>query len=73
MSKLRVPKVDLFTGTAGALARMSHRGERLSETRFLTFETSVCRRNAGEGARAPSKALNAVSVLSSNGALSRED
>jgi hypothetical protein len=73
MSKFRFLRVDLFTGNAGALARMSHRGERLTETRFLTFVISVCRRNAGEGARAPSKALNAVSVLISNGALSRED
>jgi hypothetical protein len=73
MSKFRSFRVDLFTGNAGALARRSHRGERLSETRFLTFETSVCGHNAGEGARAPSKSLNAVSVLNSNGALSRED
>jgi hypothetical protein len=57
MSKFRFLRVDLFTGNAGALARMSHRGERLSETRFLTFETSVCRRNAGEGARAPSESV----------------
>jgi hypothetical protein len=52
----RILTVDLFTGSAGALARISHRGERLGR-KFLSFETSVCRRDAGEGARAPSESV----------------
>lgn len=48
--------LDIFTGSAGALGRMSRRGERLGR-KFLSFETRVCRRDAGEGARAPSESV----------------
>jgi len=58
MSKLRVPKVDLFIGTAGALARMPHQGERI-EKRGLCHPAQVC--GAALRARAP-----AVPVKTSN-------
>jgi hypothetical protein len=49
MSKSRIPTVDLFTGSAGALARIPYRGERVERTRFLSVENKCLAARCGRG------------------------
>jgi hypothetical protein len=73
MNRFRVLKVDLFTGTAGALARMPHQGER-KRKRDLCNSEQVC--GAALRARAPAvpvKASNHTAYLEMKMNQSREE